>query len=87
MPSIVRSYASIRKSAGKSASTAISDSYDLRFTIAHEIGHAIGLDHPGATGQMMAFKYDEHFRQLQSGDIDGVTTHLRPPCGTRSRFG
>ena len=47
--------------------------YDLRYTIAHEIGHAIGLDHPGATGQMMAFKYDEHFRQLQHGDIEGVT--------------
>ncbi len=47
--------------------------YDLRYTIAHEIGHAIGLDHPGATGQMMAFKYDEHFRRLQQGDIQGVT--------------
>jgi matrixin len=29
------------------------DVYDLRYTISHEIGHAIGLDHPGAEGQLM----------------------------------
>ena len=27
--------------------------YDIRHTIAHEIGHAIGLDHPGASGSLM----------------------------------
>ena len=25
----------------------------------HEIGHAIGLDHPGAAGALMGFRYDE----------------------------
>jgi hypothetical protein len=46
--------------------------YDLRYTIAHEIGHAIGLDHPGPSGQVMSFVYGERFRGLQEGDIGGV---------------
>jgi hypothetical protein len=47
--------------------------YDVRYTLTHEIGHAIGLDHPGAHGQLMAFTYQENFRNLQDGDIAGVT--------------
>jgi hypothetical protein len=46
--------------------------YDLRYTIAHEIGHAIGLDHPGGAGQIMGYRYDERFRSLQSGDTQGA---------------
>lgn len=48
------------------------DAYDLRYTIAHEIGHAIGLNHPGPSGQLMGFKYAEGFRTLQAGDLDGA---------------
>jgi hypothetical protein len=46
--------------------------YDLRYTIAHEIGHAIGLDHPSAAGQLMSYRYDERQPGLQPGDIKGA---------------
>jgi hypothetical protein len=46
--------------------------YDLRYTIAHEVGHAIGLNHPGPSGQLMGFRYAEQFRAPQSGDMAGA---------------
>lgn len=48
------------------------DVYDVRYTMAHEIGHAIGLDHPGTAGQLMHHRYEERFRTLQPGDIQGA---------------
>ncbi|GGD54430.1 matrixin family metalloprotease [Lacimicrobium alkaliphilum] len=48
------------------------DVYDIRYTLIHEIGHAIGLDHPGPSGQVMAFRYTEAYNDLQSGDLRGV---------------
>lgn len=48
------------------------DVYDLRYTFMHEIGHAIGLDHPGSSGSVMGFKYDERVQQLQSSDISAA---------------
>lgn len=46
--------------------------YDMRYTLVHEIGHAIGLDHPGPYGQVMSFGYNEKHSDLQPGDFHGV---------------
>ena len=54
------------------------DAYDLRYTLAHEIGHAIGLDHPSMTGELMSFQYDENFRRLQAGDLSGAAQIYGP---------
>jgi hypothetical protein len=46
--------------------------YRLRYTLAHEIGHVLGLNHPGPTGQLMSFEYNANFDVLQTGDITGI---------------
>jgi predicted Zn-dependent protease len=57
------------------------DVYDIRYTLIHEIGHAIGLDHPGPSGQVMAFRYTEAFDDLQAGDLRGVRLLYGPATG------
>jgi hypothetical protein len=53
--------------------------YDLRHTFMHEIGHAIGLDHPGSSGAVMGYRYDEGVRDLQPSDIAAVQRLYGPP--------
>ena len=53
--------------------------YDLRYTFLHEIGHAIGLDHPIVPDQIMSIRYEERFRELQPGDAIGATTLYGAP--------
>lgn len=51
------------------------DTYRLRYVAAHEIGHAIGLDHLGRKGGLMGFSYDgadEHEVALSAADLAAV---------------
>jgi hypothetical protein len=52
--------------------------YDLRYALLHEIGHAIGLDHPAIASQLMDFRYLERFRSPQKGDVEGVVALYGP---------
>ena len=47
-------------------------SYDVGYALTHEIGHAIGLDHPSPRGHLMSFRYDERVAELSTGDVQGA---------------
>ncbi len=53
--------------------------YDVRYTLAHEIGHAIGLDHPAGANQIMNYRYEERIRALQPCDIHGAVAIYGAP--------
>jgi hypothetical protein len=55
--------------------------YDIRYTLMHEIGHAIGLDHPDELQAVMDYHYTEQFSVLQPGDIAGVDQLYGPAQG------
>jgi predicted Zn-dependent protease len=52
--------------------------YDVRYTLMHEIGHAIGLDHPDGAPALMDYHYTEAFSALQSVDIAGAVALYGP---------
>ena len=52
--------------------------YDLEYALAHEIGHAIGLDHPGPRGHLMSFTYAETAPDLTEGDAAGAMAIYGP---------
>lgn len=54
---------------------------DLHYVFAHELGHAIGIDHPGRRGAMMASAYDEGARDFTPGDIAAARRLYGPPLG------
>jgi len=59
--------------------------YELRRVLAHEVGHAVGLDHPGSVGEVMAFSYQESLDALTEGDIAGIVSlYGMPPSVSAS---
>ena len=55
--------------------------YDVERVATHEIGHAIGLDHPGPSGALMGYRYTESVHGLAPGDIEGARRLYGPPTG------
>jgi hypothetical protein len=51
---------------------------DLSTVLAHEIGHAIGLDHPGATGALMGYSNQDDIDAPMPGDVAGAVALYGP---------
>lgn len=59
--------------------------YDLATVLAHEIGHAIGLDHPGPRGALMAYSNQGPMDALLPGDVEGAVLLYGPKRGSGGR--
>lgn len=65
--------------AGGEAAAGAPPVYELGRVLAHEVGHVLGLDHPGTRGEVMAFSYQEDLDRLTGGDIAGIQLLYGPP--------
>lgn len=53
---------------------------DFSTVLAHEIGHTLGLDHPGPTGALMGYSDQGDIDALMTGDRDGALRLYGPPA-------
>jgi len=63
------------------------ETLSVRQVTTHEIGHTIGLDHPGGSGQLMGYRYSEEVPGLRAGDVEGASKLHGAPGSAGNRHG